>query len=48
MVKAFTALATTPPEDVGKVFMHSINQYVLYTVYLFIGRFFLAYIAIVR
>jgi ABC-type multidrug transport system fused ATPase/permease subunit len=46
LVKTFTSLlATTSSKDVSRVFMHSINQFVLYTVYLFLGRFVLAYVA---
>ncbi|KAF2642180.1 ABC multidrug transporter-like protein [Massarina eburnea CBS 473.64] len=49
LVRTFSSQpsAATSPEDASRRFMSSINQYVSYILYLFIGRFILAYIAII-
>ncbi|KAF1361318.1 ABC multidrug transporter-like protein [Lizonia empirigonia] len=47
LVRSFSSLAISPKQDMATAFMSLINQYVLYTVYLFMGRFCLAYIAMI-
>ncbi|XPT01488.1 hypothetical protein M3J09_010623 [Ascochyta lentis] len=47
LVKSFSSMTVSPEEDVAAAFMSIINEYVLYIVYLFIGRICLAYIAVI-
>ncbi|KAH9869268.1 hypothetical protein IAQ61_006473 [Plenodomus lingam] len=49
LLQSFATMAakSSSQQNTSSAFMKIINQYVLYILYLFLGRFILAYIAIV-